>query len=431
VHNDETALVRQRDEAQAASAMKSAFVANLSHEIRTPLNVVLGASELLATEDMGPQQRELIASIETAGRQLLELVDDVMDLARIEAGRIGLEEEVFEPRLILNDLSRAFVYIADDAGMELAFTVGVRLDVEVAASRRHIRQVAANLMGNALKHAGGTRIETKMRLGKARAPAASDPDQRALHTLIIEVSDDGVGVADAHKARIFGRFVKGGPEAALREARRDWEAPHGVVGPASHGSGLGLTIARMVCAAHGGELRVSDTPGGGATFTAAFDVRAAEVAPMAAAPPSGAAMLRGLGRPLRLLVAEDSAMNADIMRRALALAPTEVDFVSDGREALARLQDKSYDAVMLDIRMPRLSGLEVLEAFEALRRTDGRDRPIFIACTAHAMTSQRRAYAEAGFDLQVVKPYRLKDIADALADVCARLDAGEISCAAP
>lgn len=422
VHNDVTALVRQRDEAQAASAMKSAFVANLSHEIRTPLNVVLGASELLGAELVGGAQRELIASIETAGRQLLSLVDDVMDLSRIEAGQIALAQDVFEPRTILHDLGRMFVYGVDDAGMELGFSIGPRLDLPICASQRHIRQVAVNLVGNALKHAGGTRVEAKMRLSPAHPPIATDPDRRPRHTLIIKVVDDGVGVADAHKARIFGRFVKGGVETAMREAGADWESPHGVAGPASRGSGLGLTIARLICAAHGGELRVSDTPGGGATFTAAFEVRAAEqdVAPRPA--PSGADMLRGLTRPLRVLVAEDSEMNAEIMRRALALAPTQVDFVADGQDALARLQDTGYDAALLDIRMPRMSGLEVLERFEALRRDDDRPRPIFVACTAQVMPSQREVYAAAGFDLQVAKPYRLLDIAAALVDVCARLE---------
>lgn len=419
-HNDLTDLVREQKRAMAADAAlarasfaaKSAFVANLSHEIRTPLNVILGVCELLGEAELEPAHARLLRSAASAGNQLLSLVEDIMDLARIEEGQVSLDRTVFDLGGLVDEVLSIIGPDAEKAGFSLICSRDASLSERLVGGKRHLRQVAINLLANAIRHSGGGRAMLLVNL----RPDPDRADPRALR-LRLEVHDDGCGVPDALREEIFGRFNRGD---GLEEVRRGWDAPHGsnrLCEGVSGGAGLGLTLSRMICAAHDGALTVGDSLLGGALFAAEVAVLRAEPeeksapAPVLESPPV-------FSRPLRLLVAEDNARNAEMLEEILARCDISADFVTDGAAALARMRAKEYDAAILDIRMPRMTGLEVAQALQTADRAAR--PPVLAAWTAHVAETQRQVYADAGFDLHLPKPCRIAHIRDALRDIGAR-----------
>jgi signal transduction histidine kinase/CheY-like chemotaxis protein/HPt (histidine-containing phosphotransfer) domain-containing protein len=369
----------------AADATKTEFMANMSHEIRTPINAVIGMTELLLRESMPAAQREKVAVVDTSAHALLALVDDLLDLSRIDAGQLRLRPEDFRLKTLIDEVVRI--------SSPRAAAKGLRLEVEIApgtadalhADAARLRQVLLNLTSNAIKFTS----EGQVRIA-ARVEGASLADG----ALRFEVSDTGIGISPRLLNRLFEPFVQADTTAARR------------VG----GAGLGLAISKKLIERMGGEIGVDSKMGSGSNFWFRVPVAAAS-APLPETPPD----LPHFGPGLRLLVVEDNPVNQRVMLGQLAALGLDADAAEDGHLALDALAQNSYDAVLMDVQLPGLDGYEATRRWRALENPSGEKRVRVVAVTAHAIEGEKERCLAAGMDDFLAKPFRLAELAQTLA----------------
>jgi len=384
VNVDVTETVSARLEAERANRLKSEFLANISHEIRTPLNGILGMAQLLSLGDVGEKERRFIERINASGDMLLSIVNDVIDLSKIETGNLALENEKFALVSVLRQACHAVEGAALKKDLYIRIETDLDNEVLVEGDANRLRQVIVNLLGNAVKFSdeGGVAVG-------ARAVDGG---------YLIEVVDTGPGIEPEIIAHIFERFVQGDGSRTRK---------HG-------GAGLGLSIAKTLVEMMGGELGVTSEPGRGANFYFTLPAKASEgAAAPADAGGSGAvstaapgpvrrgpAQARRRSGPMRALLAEDNAVNQELVRSAFD--DLEIDVVENGAAALQRLAGSHFDLLLLDIGMPVLPGDEVIRI---LRAPDGAASRIpILVLTADADPSRQRGFLELGADDCVTKP---------------------------
>jgi len=386
----ESELRTARDAAEEANHAKSRFLAVMSHELRTPLNAVLGMAELLDRAPLAAPQKRQVQQMLGASRALSGLIGDVLDLGRIEAGRLVLDPQPFELRPLLAESLALFELEAQRRHLGLSLSVDPALPARVRGDAQRIRQVLLNLVGNALKFTeqGGVSVTA--------APAdAARPDW-----LRFSVTDTGPGIAPALQPRVFDAFQQGDDSSTRR---------HG-------GAGLGLAIARQLCQALGGDIQLRSTPGQGSTFWFELPLPAVDAPASAPAPasPPGIALPAGAAEPpagaparppLRVLLVEDNAANRDYVAQCLAGAHLALTLGEDGLDGIARLRERTYDVVLLDWQLPGIDGPAVLALLRALEAQTGRPRAHVIAVTAHAAAGDRDACLAAGADDYLAKPF--------------------------
>ena len=381
----EAELVAARDAAQAATAAQSAFLANVSHEIRTPLHGILGMAQVMETESPTPLQRERLSVIRQSGETLMALLNDILDLSKIEAGRLELRDREFDLGTAMSAACAPFVYLAARRDLTFDVTVEPSADGRWLGDELRLRQVVANLVSNAVKftESGGVSVV-------ARAEDAM---------LCVGVADTGPGIYPADVARLFDKFSQGRAGA-----------------PAIAGTGLGLAISRELAQLMGGGVTVDSRLGQGSTFEVRvpFSRCATGAAPLVG--PIGAP-IADPGEPLRILAAEDNATNQLILRSMLAPLGAELRMVGDGEEAVAAFQANPYDVVLMDIQMPRLNGLDATREIRAWEREQGRPPTPIIALSANVMAHQVASYHAAGMDEVVEKPIDLVRLFTVLEDV--------------
>jgi signal transduction histidine kinase/AmiR/NasT family two-component response regulator len=367
-----TALSEALEAAEAANAAKSAFLATMSHEIRTPLNGVLGMAQAMAAESLSDSQRERLAVIQGSGEALLAILNDVLDLSKIEAGRLELVPTEFDLSALVHGASSAFAAIAEGKG--LAFEV----ELDAARGRYRgdpvrLRQILHNLISNALKFTDR---------GEVRVCA-----ERRSDMLEIRVSDTGMGITEANLSRLFQKFVQLDSSATRR------------VG----GSGLGLAICQELAALMHGEITVTSEAGRGSCFTARLPLpRLADEAPQRASGPD----LDASRNPatLKVLAAEDNAVNQLVLRTLLAQIGIQPTVVEDGQAAISAWAAEDWDVILMDIQMPVMDGMSAAMAIRRLEQAGDRPRTPIIALTANAMAHQVADYLGAGMDGHVAKP---------------------------
>ncbi len=361
--------------AEAASLSKSAFLANMSHEIRTPLNAVLGVTHLLADSTLDADQRALLDKAQTAGRALLGIVNDVLDLAKIEAGEMHLSDQPFALREVLREVESVYAVQADDKGLALTLQIDESLPPALMGDAPRLRQVMANLVGNALKftHAGGVVISAMLQ-GSAAAPR-----------LRLAVQDSGIGITPEQRARLFQPFSQADETTTRRFG----------------GTGLGLSIVRRLVELMQGTVHVQSEPGQGSEFSIELPLRAADPARLPAIA-SASLPVQGLAG-LRVLLVDDSDVNLEIARRMIEREGARVHTCSDGAQALAWLyrSPAAVDVVLMDVQMPVMDGLQ---ATRRLRGDTTFARLPVIALTAGALSDERQRALDAGFDDFVAKP---------------------------
>jgi len=377
-------LQAARQRAEDANALKSQFLANVSHEVRTPLNGVLGMIQAIAADELSPIQRERLEVLRGSSRGMLTILNDLLDLAKIEAGKLSLESLEFDLAPVVEGSRHAFWAAAEAKGLALELTVEGQARGLYRGDPTRLRQVVDNLVSNAIKFTseGGVHVTF--------APLGAGEGLR------LTVRDTGIGMTPEAAAKIFSKF-----EQADASTTRKYG-----------GTGLGLSICRELVHAFGGEITVSSTPGEGTTFTAELPLPRIGDSPAPGAEAAGAeaAGLDEAGEGLRILAAEDHPVNQLVLRTLLSQLGCEVTMVGDGAQAVEAFRTARWDVLLMDIQMPVMDGIEAARTIRGLERAQGMARTPLVALTANAMMEQIAEYRAAGFDDHLAKPIDAGDL---------------------
>jgi CheY-like chemotaxis protein len=376
----EEALKAAKTAADAASQAKSAFLANMSHEIRTPLNAELGFIHLLQGTPLTAQQQEYLDKAGVSAEHLHGIISDILDFSKIEAGRLDLEVIPFDLRETLGKLAGILSHRASEKGLRLDFDLDPGLPPLVLGDPLRLGQVLLNFGSNAVKFTESGAVTITARVleraeGKAR--------------LRFEVSDTGIGLTAAQVEGLFQPFTQADDSTTRRFG----------------GTGLGLAISRRLTRFMGGEIDVSSRPGQGSTFALVVSFTEADPGRHGRADRAGGAPVRKAGvqslHGIKVLLAEDNDLNQQVAKEILRRAGAQVTLAGNGREALERIREQSFDAVLMDLQMPGMGGLEAARKIRENPRWA--DLPI-VALTADALASVRDKVLAAGMDDYLAKP---------------------------
>ena len=379
--------IRQRTEqlgqamqsALAASHAKSEFLANMSHELRTPMNGLLGMLDLALDSGLSADQREQLEIAQRCAYSLLALLNDILDLSKIEAGKMVLEKIPFNVRTVIEDCVKSQVAKAIQKRIDLRFQCEASAHLEVLGDPLRVRQIVANLLSNAIKFTDHGSVSVT--LDSVVRDGGVD--------VKLQVTDTGTGIPADKLPAIFEKFTQADGSITRRYG----------------GTGLGLAITQRLVDMHGGEIRVESEVGKGSTFSVTL---VCEAAPAAVKEPAARRIETSLSQSpapdgARLLIVEDNIVNQKVVLAILRKKGYRLDVANDGREALNKLDapGAAYDLILMDVQMPVLDGLE---ATRCIRRNPRWDRLPIVAMTAHAMNGDRERCLEAGMDAYISKP---------------------------
>ncbi|MAT36120.1 MAG: hypothetical protein CMK06_13435 [Ponticaulis sp.] len=381
-------FLRMRDEAVRLSEVKSDFLANMSHEVRTPMNGVLGMTSALRKTPLSSIQSELVGVIERSAEVMVRILDDVLDLSRVESGKLPLELTSFSPVALLNDLRQFYGHGTVQPGLMMSFVADIPKDIELIGDPVRLRQVCDNLITNALKFTETGEITTRFWLTEF-----SDTESDTV--LNISVSDTGIGMDPSQIDNLFKPFT----QADTSRSRR-----YG-------GTGLGLSISQKIVEQFSGKIDVVSAPGEGSQFLITLPLQVSTSAEIVKVPVDQDD-LKDLSDAMRILIVEDHPVNRRVARTLFNSLGFDPVLAEDGKSGIDAYSTKGFDLVLLDIQMPGFDGFQTLDAMRDIDRREGRIPPRYIAFTANAMSHQRETYKKRGFDSLLVKPIQPKDIVE-------------------
>jgi len=377
-------LAIARDRAEAANLAKTQFLANMSHEMRTPLNGVLTMAQVMASGDLTPEQRDQLAVVRTSGDLLLVVINDLLDVARMEEGTLRLDVQDLDIEDVIRSASGDFAAAAADKGLELSIDLAPEAKGVWRGDAARIRQMLGNLLSNAVKFTARGGIALRCEPGDAGG-------------LRLSVRDSGIGIAADKISLLFERFTQADNSTTRRYG----------------GAGLGLSICHELAQLMNGSVLVVSQVGQGSTFSIELPLERAsdQAAEANRTDEDGAA-------PPLVLVAEDNPINQRVIRALLEVADIQPTVVEDGLQAVEALRGGAFDLVLLDIHMPHMDGVEVVEAVRS-GRAGRADVPV-IALTADAMSGTRERLIASGFDDYVTKPIQPAELFAAMSQAMAR-----------
>lgn len=382
--------------ANAAYKTQSEFLANMSHEIRTPINGILGMLQLtLMAEDLQADHRDNLTTAKNCADNLLRLINDILDISKLEAGKYNLREENFDLKAAIEETVAAQVPIATSKGISLDCTFGANIPALVRGDGQRIQQVLNCLLSNAIKFTteGGVRVKV-----------ACLDDMLDKVKLRIAVADTGIGIADEDRSKLFIRFS----QVDASDTRK-----YG-------GSGLGLVITKQIVELMGGTITVQSKEGLGSTFIVEVPLKLIKPADEAEEDTNAEESedpavfsLAGHSRA-RILVAEDEPVNQQVIGKLLGMAGYSYDIAENGEKAVELFRQKEYQAALFDVQMPVMDGLAATQEIRAIELQENRKRLPIIAVTARAMFGDKERILEAKLDDYIAKPYNLNDVVETL-----------------
>ena len=372
-------IKRLNQEVQRAAQAKSDFLAMMSHEIRTPMNAILGMADVLAETPLSPEQRSYVGIFQRAATSLLDLLNDILDLSKIEAGQLSLEDVAFQLRGVVAHAAELAGIRATEKGLRIETEIDSGIPQWISGDPVRLRQVLVNLLGNATKFT---------ERGVLAVRVTRDPQGTGAVPLRFAVSDTGVGIPQDKLGTIFERFTQADSSTTRKYG----------------GTGLGLAISKRLVEAMGGRIWAESTLGAGSTFyfTARFTAGEGPIVPVK----EGAEAPAAERAPLHILVADDSEDNRLVIRAYLRGTPYRIDYAEDGASALEKLKTRTYDLAFVDVHMPAKDGYAVIHEFREFERASNRAPLPVLALTADAMKEAVDKSLAAGFSRHLAKPVR-------------------------
>ena len=388
--------------AEASNEAKSSFLANMSHEIRTPLNGILGMAQVLEHEQLSPSQIEGVQTILESGKTLMALLNDVLDLSKIEAGKLNIEQTDGNLRDNFLYVQKLFLGRAQEKHIGLHLEIDEALPEEVKFDHIRVRQCVSNMVSNAIKFTN---------TGSVTISVAHETITEGEYLILVEVADTGIGISEEAASRLFSEFSQADASTTRKYG----------------GTGLGLAITRKLARLMGGDASVTSTLNAGSVFRVTFQAFAAATAIAASAHEkrSGSATLHGL----RVLLVDDNTINRSVARLLLAPTGVIVTEATNGEEALNRLAEQIFDLVLLDVHMPVMDGTEAIKHIRAAN-APWRDIPV-IALTADAMSGDRERLLSIGMTGYASKPIEHAALVNEIRRVINRASARDSQLGAP